>query len=98
MIMKNTNNSAFFRRLHEHKGSTVNEVIRSFNRQHTCPKCKGKGIEIKMVDKYPFGLPDSGWVSDMQPEEYNCTVCDGFGYTKTKMIAKPVHFEYVEEK
>lgn len=52
-----------------------------FGNEFICPKCDGKGFTTKMVDKYPRGLPDSGWATDMQPVNTDCDLCSGIGYT-----------------
>lgn len=63
---------------------------------YKCPKCDGKGYSVKTFNTYPSGLPDSGWVDQMEDFKIVCDVCDGQGYTKERLIAKPVKVEYVK--
>lgn len=56
--------------------------------QFECPKCEGKGYTTKMVNTYPSGLPDSGWVQDLQPVDKDCDICNGIGYTRKQMKPK----------
>lgn len=57
---------------------------------YECPSCKGKGHTIKEYNKYPQGLPDSGWVYEPGYTEVECDLCKGRGYNarqyKPKMI------------
>lgn len=62
---------------------------------HQCPKCEGKGFEVKRINTYPSGLPDSGWVDQMEDISYVCDICNGQGFTKERLIAKPIKVEYV---
>lgn len=64
--------------------------------QHKCPKCDGLGYEVITYNAYPSGLPDSGWVDDMQEFKAECNLCNGNGFTKEKFIAKPIKVEYVK--
>lgn len=64
--------------------------------KHKCPKCDGLGYEVITYNAYPSGLPDSGWVDDMQEFKAECNLCNGNGFTKEKFIAKPVKVEYVK--
>ena len=66
------------------------------NLPHKCPKCDGLGYTIQTFNTYPKGLPDSGWVDQMEDFKITCDVCDGNGYTKDKMIAKVIKAEYVK--
>lgn len=63
---------------------------------HKCPKCDGKGYTVKRVNTYPSGFPDSGWVDQMEDISYVCDVCKGQGFTRERLIAKPVKVEYVK--
>lgn len=78
---------------------TLNELFEKLKlgRTFECPKCSGKGFTTKMVNMYPSGLPDSGWVSDMQPVNTDCDLCGGIGYTgreyKAKIETKIVGYE-----
>lgn len=67
------------------------------DRHHICPKCQGQGFATIMKDCYPSGLPDSGWATDMKPVDVECSVCEGYGYTKKKLVPKMEVVDYVEE-
>ena len=43
---------------------TLDQVVAHIqgNKTHKCPKCNGLGYTVKEYNKYPTGLPDSGWV------------------------------------
>ncbi|AEZ50513.1 hypothetical protein F400_gp066 [Bacillus phage BCD7] len=57
-------------------------------RQYECPKCKGEGETYTTYNKYPTGLPDSGWVYQEGRDYKPCDICSGYGYTEREI--KPV--------
>lgn len=63
---------------------------------YKCPKCESNGFIVRRVNTYPSGLPDSGWVDQMEDIKYVCDICNGQGYTKDRLVAKPVKVEYVK--
>lgn len=77
---------------------TLGEVLGNLRQKYPyeCPKCTGLGYEVKSVNTYPSGLPDSGWVDQMEDIAYVCHVCNGQGFTKERLIAKPIKVEYVK--
>ena len=62
-----------------------------------CPKCDGKGEITKEYNKYPSGLPDSGFVYEPGYKQIKCELCDGLGYTRKKFIPKMIQDGYEEE-
>jgi hypothetical protein len=77
----------------------IGEIIeqkKGINR-FVCPKCEGRGFTTRMVNMYPSGLPDSGWVEDLKPIHSDCDLCSGVGYTrreyKPKIETKIVGYE-----
>ena len=70
--------------------SEIHNILKQ-DRPHKCPRCNTSGqIEY---NAYPSGLPDSGSVYKAGYKE--CSVCEGFGYTKVAMkpISKIVGYE-----
>lgn len=55
---------------------------------YECPKCGGKGYIMEKYNAYPMGLPDSGWVDDIQFRKIDCDICHGNGYTKKLLKPK----------
>lgn len=72
--------------------ATLEEVLVKVqgNKIYKCPKCNGRGYETVEYNKYPSGLPDSGWVYDPGYKNVTCDLCKGEGYTaheyKPKMV------------
>lgn len=64
---------------------------------HKCPKCEGNGFKEVTVNTYPQNLPDSGWVDQMETFDIVCDLCNGQGYTRERLVAKPIKVEYVKE-
>ena len=66
---------------------------------YKCPKCGGKGYIVTEYNKYPSGLPDSGWVYEPGYDYKMCDLCKGDGYTlkqyKAKTETKIVGYEEV---
>lgn len=66
----------------------ISEILEILNRPFICPKCKGTGIERKLIYQGNWGYSDDVY------ENIDCDVCDGHGYTtkekkpviKTKII------------
>lgn len=79
---------------------TLGQLLSEIRSQYpyTCPKCNGRGFEEKTVNTYPSGLPDSGWVDQMETFNITCNLCNGQGFTKERLIAKPVKVEYVKDE
>lgn len=79
------------------RSTTLGQLLSMVKSQypHKCPKCEGKGFEVVRVNTYPSGLPDSGWVDQMEDFNVTCDICNGQGFTKERLIAKPVKVEYV---
>ncbi|MGG5737759.1 hypothetical protein [Bacillus cereus group sp. IBL03679] len=48
---------------------------------YECPKCKGEGTIRSTYNKYPHGLPDSGWVYEEGVKYTDCDLCHNKGYT-----------------
>ena len=60
----------------------ISEILSKQNRPFICPKCKGAGIERKIVR---YG--EYGYTNDVY-ENINCNICDGHGYTTKEMKPK----------
>ena len=67
------------------------------NPGYPCPKCNSRGYIIKKINTYPSGLPDSGWVEQLEDDYIECDLCKGKGYTdikyKPKVETKVVGYE-----
>ena len=66
------------------------------NKIYKCPKCSGKGLLNVSYNAYPKGLPDSGWVDDIQYKDVCCELCNGEGYTEKKFKIKMIEDGYEE--
>ena len=55
---------------------------------YKCPKCGGTGYIMKKINTYPSGLPDSGWVEQLEDRYYECDLCHGYGYTSIEYVPK----------
>lgn len=78
-------------------GQVFNSKIECIHHEgnYVCPKCKSLGTVKGRYNAYPSGLPDSGWVDDWKYKDVTCNVCNGKGYTETKLkpIIKVVGYE-----
>lgn len=63
---------------------TLDQVVAHIqgNKIHKCPKCNGLGYTVEEYNKYPTGLPDSGWVYEPGYRNITCDLCHGEGYTE----------------
>lgn len=62
-----------------------------------CPKCDGEGVTLVTYNKYPAGLPDSGWVYEEGKKIVDCDLCNGEGYTSVKYVPKMKFDGYIPE-
>lgn len=69
---------------------TLEELAKKIrgDRHFECPKCNGEGETYMTYNKYPQGLPDSGWVYQEGRNYKQCDVCGGNGYTRVEI--KPI--------
>lgn len=71
---------------------TLDQVVAHIqgNKTHKCPKCKGLGYTVEEYNKYPTGLPDSGWVYEPGYRNITCDLCHGEGYTEQEFKPRMV--------
>jgi hypothetical protein len=86
-------------RLIEKHGASASlwDVFNTYGKKYRCPKCNTQGGTTEYYNAYPSGLPDSGFVQDMQPKFVECDLCEGHGYTeieyKPKLKTEVVGYE-----
>lgn len=85
--------------------TTLQEAQDFYNKKkklgyYKCPKCGGKGYIVTEYNKYPSGLPDSGWVYEPGYDYKMCDLCKCDGYTlkqyKAKTETKIIGYEEVK--
>lgn len=77
--------------------SVLSSLLSRRGLKHVCPKCNGEGYIKRVVNTYPSGLPDSGWVDQMDVIWSECDLCKGEGYTADEYEKQVSEVKYVKK-